>query len=190
MDVINTVSNFMLLLFFVWMIRRLLKPAKTFGGKGIGDTVYTLQGERALLEVYEDRVNITGGRFFPDTVHTGIRSIRTIPFFSIATVEFKKGVPFCGPSLHFTLPGGQATLDPLAVRPDSNSFECVPGGHQDALVLEIKDYIEKKIMEVHSPKASPSGSGLSDELQKLADMKEKKILSEEEFQAAKRRLLG
>jgi hypothetical protein len=43
--------------------------------------------------------------------------------------------------------------------------------------------------EIRSPK-SVTSSSLSDELSKLADLKFQGILSDEEFQAAKRRLIN
>ncbi|MEW5870104.1 MAG: SHOCT domain-containing protein [Chloroflexota bacterium] len=61
---------------------------------------------------------------------------------------------------------------------------------QTELVLEIKNYIENRIQELRKPQAISTSASLADELKKLADLKEKGILSENEFQVAKRRLLG
>ena len=61
---------------------------------------------------------------------------------------------------------------------------------QNKIAIEIKDYIEKRMHELRQPQSTTSNHSIADELQKLVDIKAKGILSEEEFQAAKRRIIG
>lgn len=149
------------------------------------NAVYTMKGIGELLEVYEDKVAITpkGAMGF---LSKGLKGTKTIPFFSITAIQFKKSGLTSG-YLQFTVSGGiESRGGVFAAALDENTF-MFKG--QNDLALEIKDYIEKRLRELHSPQAISSGSSISEDLQKLADMKTKGILSEEEFQAAKKQLL-
>ena len=76
----------------------------------------------------------------------------------------------------------------------SNSFAysngLFLGDNKDELALKIKNYIEKRIRELCAAPKTTSSTSLSDELTKLANLKNQGVLSEEEFQAAKKRLLN
>ena len=64
------------------------------------------------------------------------------------------------------------------------------GKENNDLAREIKEYIEKAVLKLLAPQETTLPSNLSDELQKLAQLKEKGILSDDEFQTAKRKLIG
>ncbi len=148
--------------------------------------VYTMKGVGELLEVYEDKVAITP-KGVMGFLSKGLKGTKTIPFFSISAIQFKKSGLISG-YLQFTIPGGNESRGgAFAAASDENTF-MFKG--QNELALEIKGYIEKRIQELHKPQATSSSLSISDEIQKLAEMKAKGILSDEEFQAAKRRLIG
>jgi hypothetical protein len=57
--------------------------------------------------------------------------------------------------------------------------------------VKIKDYIESQMQKLRNPNTSnQSSASLSSELEKLAELKNKGILTDDEFQSAKKRLLG
>ena len=148
------------------------------------NAVYTMKGVGEVLEVYEDKVTITP-KGAMGLLTKGIQGTKTIPYFSISAIQFKKSGLTSG-YLQFTIPGGnESRAGVFAAASDENSFMFV---RQNDLAIEIKEYIEGRIQELRKPQAS-SSSIVADEIQKLADMRAKGILSEEEFQAAKRRLL-
>lgn len=148
--------------------------------------IYTMKGNGGLLEVYEDKVTITPSGVL-GFLCKGLKGTKTIPFFSISAIQFKKSGLTSG-YLQFTVPGGNESMGGVfAAASDENTFMFVG---QNELVLKIKNYIEKRIQELRKPQVSSPSLSLSDEIQKLAEMKEKGILSDEEFQAAKRRLIG
>jgi hypothetical protein len=61
----------------------------------------------------------------------------------------------------------------------------------NAQAQAIKEFIDRKIAALHAPKASNAGSeSLADQIGKLAVLKRDGVLSEEEFAAAKTKLLG
>lgn len=149
------------------------------------DVVYTMKGEGALLEVYEDKLTITPKGVTGFLLYT-TKGAKTILFSAIAGIHFKKSGGLANGYLHFTLPG-DGVLEEFFSSSSRNKFEFAG---QNDLAMEIKDYIEKRIHESRKPQTSQSSPSIVDEIQKLADMKAKGILSDEEFQAAKRQLLG
>jgi hypothetical protein len=76
----------------------------------------------------------------------------------------------------------------------SNSFAYSNGifmeANKDDLAQKIKTYIEKRIRELRSASKTVISMSLADELTKLANLKNQGVLSEEEFQTAKNRLLN
>ena len=123
-----------------------------------------------------------------NTLASGLNGDRTIAIASLTSVQLKKGGWLPGYIL-FSYAGSkpfncgiiEATQDP-----DAFVFEKA----LNAEVEEFKNMVEE-IMR--SPKSFPSSGvpiGLSDELMKLAGMRDKGVLSEAEFQAAKKKLLA
>jgi len=148
--------------------------------------VYNMQGVGDLLEVYEDKVVITPKGFI-GLMNKGLKGSKTIPLSSISAIQFKKP-GFTAGYIQFTIPGGNESQGGVfSANYDENTVTFYHS--QDELALEIKDYIERKIQESHAQDVIPSTTNLSDELQKLAELKEKGFLTDEEFQSAKTRLL-
>ena len=160
--------------------------------------IYSLEGcGLSYLEVYDDRVAIIGGGIISGG------SIKTIPFSSITAVQLKQAGLGRG-SLRFTIPGGSEGQGGVMVSSDGEFFVGATGGsnsstfsnglfledNKDDLALKIKTYIEKRIRELRTDPKGTSSTSLSDELTKLANLKNQRALSEEEFQAAKKLLLN
>ncbi|MCK4641210.1 MAG: SHOCT domain-containing protein [Candidatus Marinimicrobia bacterium] len=148
--------------------------------------VFTMKGVAELMEVFEDKVEITPKGVMGFLVK-GLKGTKTIPFSSITAIQFKKSGLTSG-YLQFTIPGGNESKSGVfSAASDENTF-MFTGKNDEA--QEIKDYIESKMRALQTPQATSSSLNLSDELQQLAKLKEQGILSDEEFQAAKKRLIG
>jgi hypothetical protein len=116
-----------------------------------------------------------------------LRGDKTIPYSSIVAVQLKKAGMTAG-YIQLTLKGGSEAKSGLfqsAIDENSINFHSAFGGNNNELFTEAKTLIEEKINSVGVPKSS----GL-DELEKLATLKEKGIINEEEFNAKKKQLLG
>ena len=155
--------------------------------------IYTMQGSGELLEVYEDKVVITPKGVLGLLGGKGLQGAKTIPFFSISGIRLKDYGVLAG-YMHFSTQGevSKGVLDTIS---DENTFTfagMMPGEkkRQNELAHKIKQYVENKIQDIHRAKSNSSNPSMSDELMKLAEMKEKGILSDAEFQAAKLRLIG
>ena len=163
-------------------------PLVVLGTDPITSRVAGLKSYQDLLEVFDDRVTITpiGIQGF---LNKGLKGTKEIPFSSITAVQFKKAGAFCG-YLQFTIPGGNESTGGLFnAMSDKNTFGFADAKN-NALVREIKEYIDAAVRRSRTPQANAPATNLSDELQKLSKLKEQGVLSEEEFQAAKRRLIG
>jgi hypothetical protein len=153
------------------------------------NAIYTMKGVQDLLEVYEDRVAITPKGVL-GFLNKGIKGTKEIPFHSIVAVQFKESGALFSGYIQFTIPGGNESRGGLlSATKDENTFMFAEKKN-NALAIEIKNYIDSAVRKLKTPQANSQTVSLSDELQKLAGLKEQGILSDEEFQAAKKRLIG
>lgn len=155
------------------------------------NSVYNMKGVQDLLEVFEDKVTITPKGIL-GFMNKGLKGTKSIPFTSITAIQFKEaGAVFSG-FLQFTIPGGNESRGGVfSAASDENSFMFANKSNNE-LAIKIKEYIEGNVRELRAPShgASQSTISLADELKKLASLRDSGILSEQEFQTAKIRLIS
>jgi hypothetical protein len=123
-------------------------------------------------------------------LNKGLKGTKTIPFTLIIAIQVRKADLFANGYLQFTIPGGIESRGGLfAAASDENTFVFRVENDGNQRAAEIKDYIETKVQDVRIPRQTATLS-LSEELQKLATLKAQGVLSESEFDAAKKRLLS
>lgn len=149
-----------------------------------------MTGAQDLLEVYEDRVMISPKgalAFFNKGFLTGIKEF---PFASIVAIEFKEtGVT--GGFIKFTMPGSISNSKVTWTEhiSDKNTFMFRGTKKNVAQARIIKNYIDTAIRALNMPQAPAGTANLSDELLRLAALRQQGVLSEAEFQAAKQKLI-
>lgn len=150
--------------------------------------IFSMKGVQDTLEVYDDKIIITP-RGILGMMNKGLKGSKNIPFFSITAVQFKKAGLTSG-YLQFTLQGGvESRGGILAAAKDENTF-MYSNKKDNEEVEKIKTYVEEQLKQFHNPVSQKQQLvSLSDELEKLADLKSKGVLTDEEFQAAKKRLI-
>ncbi|MQA19297.1 DUF4429 domain-containing protein [Rugamonas rivuli] len=154
------------------------------------NSVYTMKGVQDSLEVFEDKVTITPKGIL-GFMNKGLKGTKTIPFSSIMAIQFKEAGALFSGYLQFTIPGGNESRGGVfSAASDENSFMFANKSNNE-LAATIKEHIEQKVRELRVPSvvAQPVTS-LADELQKLSGLRDSGILSEQEFQAAKLRLIS
>ncbi|MFA6486056.1 MAG: SHOCT domain-containing protein [Candidatus Magasanikbacteria bacterium] len=117
-----------------------------------------------------------------------LRGEKTIPYSSIVAVQFKKAGMTAG-YIQLTLKGGSEAKSGLfqsATDENSINFHSAFGGNNNELFSEAKTLIEEKISFNDRPRVVSN----LDELEKLASLKEKGIINDEEFNSKKKQLLG
>ena len=142
-----------------------------------------------ILMVYEDKVTITPKGVL-GFMTKGLKGTKTIPFVSITGIQFKEaGAVFSG-YIQFTIPGGNESKGGVfSAASDENTFMFAEKKNNE-LAIKIKEYIESAVLKLRTPQAQTTAPNLTDELQKLAKLREQGILSDEEFQSAKKKLIG
>lgn len=150
--------------------------------------IYTMEESGGVLHVYDDRVSITPMGLI-GFLSKGLKGTKTIPFHSITAIQFKEAGLMKG-YIQFTIPGGNESHGGvLAAASDENTFVFDETNSNKAIV--IKNFIESKIREIRTSQSmKPATVSLGDELTKLAALKTQGLLTDEEFQAAKKRLLS
>lgn len=114
-----------------------------------------------------------------------LRGDKTIPYTSIVAVQLKKAGMTAG-YLQLSLKGGsEAKSGLMQSTKDENTVNFHARKNKD--FLEAKAKIESRILQSSSGQQSHSDA---DELEKLAALKDKGIITEEEFALKKRQLLG
>ncbi len=141
------------------------------------------KGRDGILTITDTGVTISKKRF-RDILFGGfrLRGDKTIPYSGIIAVELKRGGITVG-YIRITLQGSASITGGLLESAiDSNSITFSAG--KNKLFEEAKQLIEERIGN-HNKKTS----GL-DDLEKLALLKEKGVITEEEFSTKKKQLLG
>lgn len=161
------------------------KEVNEFGDASIKFKLHCVQDE---FVVYEDKIAITPLGMF-GALNKGAKGTKTIPISSITSIQIKKpGMP--SGYIQFSLPGGIENRNGIhdALKDENSVVFAQP--HFETM-LKIKEYIEGQISFAKSggARSSPQPS-LSEELQKLASLRDAGVLSEDEFASAKKRLLG
>jgi hypothetical protein len=137
-----------------------------------GMPVLSLVGPLCLLEVFEDKVAITPKGM--GVLTTGFIGTREIYYTSIVGIQFKEAG---------SLPGHME----LMLKGNNHFIFQALSKKNNAQAREIKNYIEAALRTVSTPQAPDS---LSDELHKLAELRQQGLLLEAEFLAAKQKLIG
>lgn len=113
-----------------------------------------------------------------------LRGDKTIPYSSIVAVQLKKAGMVAG-YIQFTLAGGSEAKSGLFQSAmDENSVNFHAFGGKNEKFAECKRLVEERIGR------TASGGSSLDELTKLAELKDKGIITEAEFQQKKKQLLG
>lgn len=115
-----------------------------------------------------------------------LRGDKTIPYSSIVAVQLKKAGMVAG-YIQFTLMGGSEAKGGIFQSTfDENSVNFHNRHKNNEKFEELKNIVEEKMGFNHAQSKTSS----LDELEKLATLKEKGIITEEEFQQKKKQLLG
>jgi len=154
------------------------------------EPIFSMKGVSEVLDVYEDKISITP-KGFMGVMTKGLKGTKTIPFSSITAIQFKKAGSFFSGYIQFTIPGGNESKGGVfAAANDENTFMFANKKNND-LASEIKDYIESSIQKVHNSNSKTSSTeNISDELLKLSRLKEQGLLTDDEFQKAKHKIIG
>ena len=159
-------------------------------GKGqfMGPILMRAEGISANLLLLDDRVRIQRReeKTFP---HQGFRGNRDILFSQIASIRLKKATTMGSGFIQFLLSGRNESGNHDSAR-DENTV-MFRGAHQVEFD-GIKAAIEMKMTTARTMVARPQPRAASyvEELEQLASLRNRGIITEDEFAAKKRQILG
>lgn len=150
--------------------------------------IHTMKGVQDLLEVFEDKVTITPKGIL-GFLNKGLKGTKTIPFTSIQAMQFREAGAIVSGYIQFTILGGNESRGGvLSAAGDENTFMFAQTKN-NAAARQIRAYIEESVAKLQSPRLKVEQTSISDELKKLATLRTEGVLTDEEFQAAKRKLI-
>jgi Short C-terminal domain/Domain of unknown function (DUF4429) len=120
----------------------------------------------------------------------GLKGDKEILIKQISSIQFKKSGTFTNGYIQFTFSGGKEDQGGLFdATKDENTVMF--NKKQQLEFQKLKLAIEEKIEELStSPSSQTPSIDTADQIKKLADLRDSGILTEEEFDAKKKQLLG
>lgn len=145
-------------------------------------TAQGLNSSRLLL--FPDKVRIERKGLNSMFIH-GMAGDNDIAISSISAIQFKKSGKFTSGFMQFAFNGAKQSFAGM-INPVRNENTIMFNPKQQPEFEAIKTEIEKRI---NNPAPNPSFSSIGD-LDKLADLRDKGIITPAEFEAKKKQILG
>lgn len=147
----------------------------------------------STLEVYDTYLIINHMQvgFMSNAMNGGALGGKRIDFKNLTSVQFREPAGFTVGFIQFAYPGSVESKGGVsAMINDENSIPIQPAMVEQA--REIVDFIQKKKDELSSPQANTiiQQASTADELKKFKELLDMGIITQEEFDAKKKQLLG
>ena len=148
----------------------------------------TLVGEstRGKIEIVGEKIRITHKGFVAFT--EGTTGTKEILISQISSIQFRPAGKLLLGYIQFTFPGSQDTKGLTASAGDENALTFTDE-EQPAFEV-LKEKIDEIRNDFAQARAGAAPVSQMDELEKLAALRDRGIVSEEEFQAKKKQILG
>ena len=148
-------------------------------------------GYNGHVDLYENKVKLSHKNNLASKLAVGFIADKEIYLKNISGIQYKPGGLTVG-YIQFSFSGGHESKfnHQRDVLYDENSICFMKPQNQE--FLELKAKIEEKMALAHSTQATvvEEVSPAADEIRKLAELRDQGILTDEEFQAKKKQLLG
>lgn len=160
----------------------------------MGDVIYDLVGaDGKYMKVYEDKCIIGISGFW--SMSYGNPGEKTIYYKDCIGVKFRESGFFVAGGIQFDT--ASSTFEGIDIRSDtlfnfSGKVELNGSKVSSDVMIEVRDYIEKKIAEIKELKNNNRNENASsaDEILKYKNLLDSGIITQEEFDAKKKQLLG
>lgn len=152
------------------------------------DVLFELKEDYGQIYVYEDKIVIER-KGFKAFITQGMKGGKTIPFSSLTSIQFKPAGTITNGYIQFGVLGGvECKGGALAAGYDENTVFFQKKNSE--LANNIKEFLEKKIAEKNNPAPTIQQTSSADELKKFKDLLDSGVITQEEFDAKKKQLLG
>ena len=150
---------------------------------------FTLEGYKGELTVYEDRVVISkkGSGFISGN------SNKTLPMANIMSVSVTPSTVWARGFIEFSVPGGKDSKNIEQAMKNENALP-IKASSQNEVAMKIKEYVDEQIMKFANNKGGTTivqqAASPAEELKKMKELLDMGIITQEEFNAKKKELLG
>ena len=166
-----------------------------FGGEKMS-AVFSVKSSAngQVMNVYEDKIELTQKGFI-GLLSQGLSGTKTYYYKDITTVQFKN----CGWTagfFEFTFAGGIDKKGGLFAGADNDNrfvFGKATIGNAKKLAAEmekVNEYIQERLRESKNPQIMQQNVSSANEIEKYNELFNKGIITEEEYVAKKKQLLG
>ena len=152
---------------------------------GVKEVFMEVKGVNGQLELLEDKIRIKRKGLLSFATQ-GLKGDKEILIAHISSIQYKRAGMLANGYIQFAFLGGrEAKGGILEATKDENTVMFKSGQQKE--FDAIKEAIEQKMAALREPVKPVSNL---DELEKLASLRDKGIITESEFQAKKQQLLG
>lgn len=157
------------------------------GVKQMAEPKIVFEGYKGIIRVYDDKVEIEKSGFFMNNTAKSL-AMANIVSVSIKPSGWGRGY------IEFTTPGSRDSRNTEEALKNENAL-CFKNGSQDAEAQKIKSFVEEKILELSQNKSGGTtiiqqSASAAEELKKFKELLDMGIITQEEFDAKKKQLLG
>lgn len=142
-------------------------------------------GVNGQIELYNNKVCILRKGIL-GFLTQGLKGNKDIMISSITSIQFKSANSFVNGYIQFAFMGGKEAKGGI-FQGTQDENTVMFNKKQQAVFEQIKEIVESKI---HTGEKASNQVSDADEILKLADLRDKGILTEEEFQDKKKKILG
>lgn len=144
-------------------------------------------GHNGQINLLDDKL-IISRKGFVAFLTNGLKGEKTIPFSSITAVQFKAANMWVNGYIQFSVQGGvEGRGGVFDATRDENSV-MFRGGEQHERFSKLKEIVEERLSAVRP--GSPERISVADELEKFANLRDRGIITNEEFNSQKQKILG
>jgi hypothetical protein len=155
----------------------------------VAELLMEIEGVGSVIRLYDDRVGIRRKGFLGISAH-GSDGEKEIWLQSLTGVQFKDPNMWTNGYIQFIFPGSQENKrGAFAAASDENTVMFKKAQENDFITLKLQiDDLLQTIRERHyAPQASIS---VADELEKLASLRDRGIITDSQFEVQRDRLLA
>ncbi len=151
--------------------------------------LYTLRNNNgSTLDVYESYIEINHQNLISTLAMSGNKGKKRISIQSISAVELKKAMFNEAGYISFSVFGSERRGGIWSAAGDENSI--LFNTSQNETAQKIADYLEQKRNQSTTPTQVVQQTSAADELKKFKELLDSGIITQEEFDAKKKQLLG
>jgi DNA-directed RNA polymerase subunit RPC12/RpoP len=145
-------------------------------------------GKGDYLVIHEAEVTLQH-KGIVNVIAQGVKGDKTIFISDLTSIQFKKPSEYLLGYIQFSLPGAiENRMGIMGAEADENSIKIVKSKEDEAEV--VSEYLLNRLRELKNPKPFIWSFNPSDEIRKFKSLLDDGIISQEEFDAKKKQLLG